>query len=239
MEARDEVRDEKGKKGASFAGGVRDALPIVLGYLPLGLAFGGLARMAGLTAGMAGLMSLLIYSGSGQFILVALLAAGSGTLAMIASVLLVNLRYLLLSASFAAYTRRLPGWFLALISAEITDESYAVSVSRFAREEPAVSYLCGLFPTAHLAWIAGSCAGAFLGGMLRNIDRWGLDFALPAMFICLLVWQVTDRLKLAVGLLAVALFLVLNFISFSSWNIILAALLAAAGGVVLEKWSRK
>jgi 4-azaleucine resistance transporter AzlC len=227
------------ENSSNFLSGAKDAVPIVLGYLPLGLAFGGLARVEGLSPLTATLMSIFIYSGSGQFILVALLAAGSGLLAIVITVLLVNLRYLLLSASLATYTRNLPRWFLALIAAEITDESYAVGVTRFSRDRPTIPYLLGLFVTAHLSWITGSCLGAILGGIFGNVREWGLDFALTAMFICLLVWQVADRQKFIVALLGVFFYLVLALCSQSFWNIIVATILASVGGMVCEKWIKK
>ncbi|MHB8158193.1 MAG: AzlC family ABC transporter permease, partial [Desulfocucumaceae bacterium] len=78
-----------------FLRGVKDALPIVLGYLPLGTAFGVLAGNYGLSFGQVAALSFFLYSGSGQFLAIGLLKAGLSPPAIISSIFLVNLLYLL------------------------------------------------------------------------------------------------------------------------------------------------
>ncbi|MGE5653154.1 MAG: AzlC family ABC transporter permease, partial [Bacillota bacterium] len=87
--------------------GARAALPIVLGYVPIGLAFGVLAVQQGLGVPGIFLMSLIVYAGSAQFIATGMLAAGASPTAIIATTFLVNLRHLLMSASMSAHLRHI------------------------------------------------------------------------------------------------------------------------------------
>ena len=111
-----------------FLRGMRFALPIVLGYLPIGFAFGVLGMQAGMTPATVGLMSLLVYAGSSQLIAAGLLAAGTGTAGIILAVFVVNLRHLLMSAALTPHlkhwTRLEQAWF----SYELTDESFAANL---------------------------------------------------------------------------------------------------------------
>ena len=77
-----------------FATGSKKALPIVLGYLPVGFAYGALAGLAGIELPYIVLMSLLVFAGSGQFVIVGMLAAGASAAAIIITVFFVNLRHL-------------------------------------------------------------------------------------------------------------------------------------------------
>lgn len=106
------------------------ALPIVFGYVPIGLAFGALARQIGLSLWQIGLMSALVYAGSSQFIAVSLLGAGAGLLTIIVTTFLVNLRHLLMSSALSPYLPRLNGHFLALLAFGVTDETFALNITR-------------------------------------------------------------------------------------------------------------
>lgn len=79
--------------------GIKDAVPIVLGYLPLGFAFGVLATEAGMTILQATLMSVLCFSGAGQYIAIGVMQAGGAIITAVIANLLVNLRYFLFSTS--------------------------------------------------------------------------------------------------------------------------------------------
>ena len=100
-----------------FREGIKAALPIVLGYLPVGLAFGVLARKVGLSTFEVGLMSLLVYAGASQFIAVEMLLKGIVCFPIVLATFFINLRHLLMSSTFSLYLKntRLP--ILGLISA--------------------------------------------------------------------------------------------------------------------------
>ncbi|BCV21372.1 AzlC family ABC transporter permease [Moorella sp. Hama-1] len=220
-----------------FARGIRAALPIVLGYLPLGFAYGVLAREAGLNLWETVLMSVLLYAGSGQFIVVSLLSSGVALAAIIFTVFLVNLRHLLFSASFVPHLRRFKPGLLALLAAEITDETFAVAISHYAEHEARLPYHFGLHLTAHSSWILASLLGGLAGNLIGDPSRFGFNFALPAMFIILLVMQLKDKKTLLVAGLAAAFSVAIAVAWPGNWNIILATILAATLGVILEPWT--
>jgi 4-azaleucine resistance transporter AzlC len=221
-------------KGA-LAGVVR-AVPIILGYLPIGFAFGVLASTAGLSIFSAAAMSLFLYAGSAQLISVGLIETGASVAAITMTVFLVNLRHMLMSAYLAPYLGKLKTWQQALFAYEITDESFAVHSAHFRRfGVPPTIQLFTLNLSAHLGWLAGTILGAWLGNLLSfDTAAYGIDFALPAMFIALLVMQMENRRHLAVALLAASLGLFFYLLGMSQLYIILATIIAAALGALLQ-----
>ena len=111
--------------------GFRAAWPICLGYFPIGLAFGVLAQKAGIGPLGVGLMSLLVFAGSAQFIAVSMLAQTAALTSIVLTTFLVNLRHLLMSSALSVYLRHSSWRFLCLFSHGITDESFAVNMTQF------------------------------------------------------------------------------------------------------------
>jgi 4-azaleucine resistance transporter AzlC len=233
------VLAEKIKGKLALVGLIR-AVPIMLGYLPIGMAFGVLASTAGLSIFSAAAMSVFVYAGSAQLISVGLIGSGATVAAVTFTVFLVNLRHLLMSASLAPYLKKLKIWQQVLFSYELTDESFAVHATYFRKHGvPPFKELFSLNLSAQLAWIIGTIVGAWVGGRLSfNTETYGIDFALPAMFIALLVMQIENRKHLAIAVLAAVLGLFFYLIGLNQLYIILATVLAAAGGVVIEKYNK-
>lgn len=219
--------------------GIRDAFPIVLGYLPLGFAFGVLANQVGMTVIQAGLMSLMCFTGAGQYIAIGVMQAGGAVFTIITANLLVNLRYFLFSTSMVPHLKNVPVTLATLLSYGLTDETYAVAMTRYQNHSATASYMAGLNITSHIGWIGSSLAGALLGTLITNTDRIGLNFALPAMYICLLVFVVGKRNDaLVAGISAVFCLLMGYFIPSSMANlsnIIVATLVAATLGVLIDE----
>ena len=123
-----------------LAEGLRRALPIVLGYLPVGFAFGVLAVKNNIPPSLAVAMSVLMFSGSGQFVFAGMWGAGASALSIIAAVFIVNLRYLLQSAAESPWLAGLPRAQRFLLGLGLTDETDPVPIERdlmklFPREE--------------------------------------------------------------------------------------------------------
>ncbi len=229
------INNKKHKAKGALAGTVR-AVPIMLGYLPIGFAFGVLATTAGLNlAGAAG-MSLFLFAGSAQLIAVGMIDAGATIAAITTTVFMVNLRHLLMSAYLAPHLGHLKPWQQAIFSYEITDESFAVHSNHFRKHGvPRAIELFSLNHSAHLAWIFGTILGAWLGGMFSfDNAAFGIDYALPAMFIALLVMQIEMKRHLYIALLAAALGLFFYLLGFNQLYIILATVIAAAVGAIMQ-----
>lgn len=219
--------------------GIKAALPVVFGYFPIGMAFGVLAVQSGLTTLEIFLMSLLVYAGSAQFIAAGMLAAQASIGAIILTTFLVNSRHLLMTASLAPYVKHIGARLLSVLGFWITDETFAVSISAVAKEQKSKWYFFGLLWTAHLAWISSTVLGSVAGNFIPNPEKFGLDFALPAMFIALLILQVQHKKLVAVGLVSAAISIAIKLNVPGSWNIILATILSATIGVVIGRWMEK
>ncbi|HOL16379.1 MAG TPA: AzlC family ABC transporter permease [Bacillota bacterium] len=217
--------------------GLRDSFPIVLGYLPLGFTFGVLARDSGLSLFQAVSMSALCFTGAGQFIAVGMFKAGGSLMAIVLTNLLVNLRYALFAASTVPYLKeRIPSALAAALSYGLTDEVYAVSMNRYRTYPATASYLIALVASAHLGWIGSSLAGAILGNFITSTERLGMNFALPAMYISLMMRRRSDiYAALAASLTALLVGHFIPSTMANNFNIIAATLIGATLGVIINE----
>jgi 4-azaleucine resistance transporter AzlC len=213
--------------------GAKAATPIVLGYLPVAVAFGVLARRAGMTPFDVGLMSLLVYAGSSQFIAVELISEGITWLPIVVTTFFVNFRHLLMSSTVSLYLKKSSPRTLSLLSAQLTDESFAVAMSDPSKIDNRPGYLFGLQITSQIAWIGGSVAGALFGSLIDH-EGYGLPFALPGLFICLLVLQIKSLHHFWVMIVAGIFSLFFKWLVPGNWYIVLAALLTSGIGVAVK-----
>ena len=193
--------------------GINDSIPIVLGYLPLGFAFGVLANEAGMAIIQATMMSLLCFTGAGQYIALGIMQAGGAVFTIILANALVNLRYLLFSTSLVPYLKEhVPIAIGSLLSYGLTDETYAVAMNRYQSHPPTPSYIAGLNLSSHIGWIISTLLGAALGTYITNSDRLGLSFTLPAMYNCLLVFMTRSKSDIFVALSSAFLCLLIGYL---------------------------
>jgi len=224
-------------KSAAFDGAAA-AWPICLGYIPIGLAFGVLAQKAGLGPVQIFLMSLLVFAGSSQFIAVSMLDCGAAAISIILTTFTVNLRHLLMSSALAVYLKK-SGWKkLCFLAYGVTDESFAVNYSRLKAGKWDTGRCLVLNYTANVTWIISTVAGGF-GGQFIPAGAFGIDYALPAMFICLLVFQFNGRKYLFVAMLAGALAVLLSLALPGNMYVVMASMLAATCGTVLKRFFEK
>jgi 4-azaleucine resistance transporter AzlC len=219
--------------------GIKEAIPIVLGYLPLGFAFGVLAIETGMSVAQATMMSVLCFTGAGQYIAIGIMQAGGAMITIIMANVLVNLRYLLFSTSTVPFLKdRVKPLTASLLSYGLTDETYAVAMNHYKDREATASYMAGLNLTSHLGWICSTLLGAVLGGFIPDTDRLGLGFALPAMYICLLVMMIKRRTDIFVAVFTAVVCLIIGYLLPSTMdnlsNIIIATIIGASLGVVIN-----
>jgi len=210
------------------------ALPVVLGYLPIGFAYGVLAANTGLTIVETVALSIFVFAGSSQLIAVALFAQGIHPLSIVLTTLIVNLRHLLMSASLSPHMKKWKKIEIAGFCFELTDETFAVHSLRFNKGDTSARTAMSINLVCQVAWIAGSLLGALAGNSITDVKVFALDYALPAMFIALLLMQVQNWNHLWVALLGGALSIGLWGVGFKQWNVILAAVVAATLGAILE-----
>ncbi len=229
---------QEGRAAAVLAGASR-ALPIVMGYIPIGFAFGVLAQKSGISAANTLMLSIIVYAGSAQLIAVGLIAAGASAIPIILTTLVVNLRHMLFSAALSPYLKHWRKGEIALFAFELTDESFALHTVRFPQAPPGKAETLALNLTAQISWVFGTWLGIVAGQAISDVRPYALDYALPAMFIALLVVQIKDRTQVAVTLLAGGLSILFLLAGMSQWNVIAATLVAATAGVLVEPWIKK
>ncbi len=222
-----------------FRQGAKAALPIVMGCVPIGMAFGVLATQAHLSVFEVLFMSLVVYAGSAQFIGVGMLAAGASYGAIIITTLLVNSRHLLMSTVLAPYMKKFSTGILFIIGFGVTDESFAVAMGDLVNGEKPPGYFLGLQLTTQFSWIVSTAVGAAAGNLIPNPESFGLHYALPAMFIGLLVIQIRGKLGIFVAVIAGMLSLLIKLNIPGNWNVILASIITATIGVTIEIWMEK
>ncbi|MEW5921409.1 MAG: AzlC family ABC transporter permease [Bacillota bacterium] len=215
--------------------GLSRSIPVCLGYFPIGFVYGVMAAGVGLNPLETTLMSILVFAGSAQFIAVGMIGEQLAVITIALTTFLVNLRHLLMSAALAPCLGHLSRLQQALFAYQLTDETFALHSLDFRKEEkpPAVRIITTNM-AAHLCWVAGSLAGVWTGGLLTDLEMLGLDFTLAAMFIFLLVIQITTVKYILVVLLAMLISLLLFKYLGGHWYIIITTLLAATAGFFLE-----
>lgn len=224
-----------------FLEGVKACLPTLFGYFSIGFAAGIVEKTAGLSLLEIALLCLLLYAGSAQFILAGMVQTAFSAVAVAVTIFFVNLRHLLFSAALAPYFRKTKPAENFTIGALLTDESFGVA-SDYASRHGAINekWMHGLNVTAYLGWFAANMTGALVGQYIESPAAWGMDFALPAMFIGLLVMQMQSRKELAtditVSVVAAVAAVLFSLLVSSSVGVILATVAAATFGLGVERW---
>ncbi|MBS3956722.1 MAG: AzlC family ABC transporter permease [Clostridiales bacterium] len=213
-------------------------MPIFLGYVPVGMAFGVIATTIGFTTVQAVVCSATALAGAGQFIALNLMQDGADVTAVIMATTVVNLRYVLFGATLSPYLRGMPLPQQALLAFTLTDETFAVNVNDRRRALSTGASMAGVGAVAWCGWVAGTAIGALAAGWIGDPSRWGVDFAMPAMFIALLIALAEERRHIAVAALAGVLAIALPALSNiglplpDSWIIVIASMGAATIGAV-------
>ena len=163
-------------------------VPVLMGYLAIGMAFGLMLQSIGCGVGWAVLMSAVIYAGSGQYLGVSLLAAGASLPQTAFLTLIINFRHLVYGLSMLEKFRGMGARKLYMIFS-LTDETYALLSSAKAPEgvdEHDFFFAVALLDQSY--WVLGSAIGSLLGSALA-FDTTGVDFAMTALFLVIAVGQ--------------------------------------------------
>ena len=216
-----------------FLTGVRDQLPLLIGVAPFGMIFGALALTAGIPPLEAQGFSLFVFAGSAQFISVGLIADGVPPLIVVLTIMVVNLRHMLYSATFSNYFQHLPARWKAVLALLLTDEAFVVASIRYQRSDTILAhwYTLGTGLALWVAWQLSTAIGIFLGAYIPT--NWSLDFALPLTFMALITPTITDRPARVAALAAGVLAVVLAGLPYKL-GLLLAASLGIGVGLIME-----
>ncbi|MCM3651103.1 AzlC family ABC transporter permease [Metabacillus litoralis] len=225
------------KKQSSFLQGIQSGISIAIGYLPVALTFGLLAKSTGLAFSETVLMSLIVYAGAAQYISLSLIAVGTGVIEIIFTTFIVNIRHFLLSASLNEKVEDDSGWKKALYSFGLTDETFAVASTKEGTVN--TGYLFGLMLISYASWIVNSGIGYLIGASLPTTVQESMGIALYAMFVGLLIPSLKKHRKIlylaVVAAIINSLFYASQMIS-TGWSIVLSTLVSA---VIVELFYSK
>ena len=217
----------------TFCRGLRDGLPICLGYLSVAFTFGMVVVEVGLPPWVAVLISMTCFTGTGQFAGIALIVSGGMYVEMLVTTFIINIRYMLMSLSLSQkIEKRMNGIERALLSFGNTDEVFAVAMQQEGKV--GARYLSGLMLTPYLGWTLGTLLGATVTGFLPLAIRSALGIAIYGMFISIIIPPARKMKSIAIVILiSVAISClfywtpVLNQLS-NGWVIIICAVVASA-----------
>ncbi|UYG06671.1 AzlC family ABC transporter permease [Halomonas sp. M4R1S46] len=211
--------------------GVREAIPLLGGYVPVAISFGLVAIQAGFSTWEAVIISVLFYAGASQFLFVGMITGGAPLWLVVVMTLLINLRHVVYAPNLAPWLTASRWW--PWLMHTLTDQVFALAHHRLPQlaESARLGWFSGAALLAWASWVAGTALGAIAGDWL--MARWPLlgeilPFALPALFLVLVAPRFTcRRWSLALGICIV---LAMLFTLAGATN--LGIPLAAVGGAL-------
>ena len=218
-------------KRDEYLAGARAGIPVLLGFIPVGIAYAIMARQAGFDIFETCFMSVAVFAGASQMMAIGMYAQGAGLAAIILATFLLNLRHVIMSTCVMNKMHPAPKPAKIAAAFGVTDESFAI----FSTEKPercTLPFFLGLVTVTYLSWNLGTLIGAVTSDFLPAILTASFGIALYAMFIGLLFPGLSGngRLVLLVLLTAVCNTLLCLVIP-QSWALIVSTLLCAFAGV--------
>jgi len=218
-----------------FRLGLQDGLSIAIGYAPIALTYGLLAKTSGLTLFETVFMSLIVFAGASQYMALSMFALGTGMMEVIMTTFIVNIRHFLMSASLNEKVEEEVSWKKAIYAFGITDETFSVAATKAGKVS--TGYIFGIITLAYSSWVVFSGIGYGIGASLPVVLQESMTIALYAMFIGLLVPSMKKSIKVGFLALLAALFnsvFVFSNVMSKGWAIVAATLLASILIEVIE-----
>ena len=217
---------------AARIAGARDALAPLTGLMPFGLITGAAATAAGMDAWLAMAMSLILFAGAAQLAAIQLMTQHAPLAIVIATIAIVNLRFMMYSAAVAPHLRRFTRGEKALAAYLLTDHMFALITARFRARDDTPHLNAYYFTAAGLMWLswhAMVAIGVFAGTLIPK--AWALDFAIPLVFLALVLPTLSSRAHWCAALAAggASLFT-------ASLPLKLGLIAAAAAGILVGWW---
>jgi 4-azaleucine resistance transporter AzlC len=221
-----------GRESSEFKKGIQAGISIGIGYFPIALTFGLLAKTSGLSIYETVLMSLIVFAGASQYISLSLIAYGTGVFEIVLTTFIVNIRHFLMSATLNEKVVDDHLLNKMFYSFGITDETFSVAATR--EDTVTTGYMFGIISVSYSSWVVFSGVGHLIGASLPQTLQESMGVALYAMFIGLLVPSMKKSVKVVFLAVLGAIFnsiFTLGHIMAQGWAIVSATLLSA---VIME-----
>lgn len=218
-------------KRKQYLSGMRAGVPVIFGFIPVGIAFAILARQAGLSVAETCLTSLSVFAGASQIMAAGMWAEGAAVVAIIFATFIINLRHIIMSTCVMNRMKHTPVWLRAVGAFGVTDESFAIfsSVDE-GRATPAFYF--GLITVTYSSWNVGTLIGALGADLLPEVVSLSFGVALYAMFIAIITPDVSSNMRLGLLVLLTAVSnWALSLVLDSSIAMVISTLVCALVGV--------
>ena len=205
---------------------VVEGWPIFVTAVVVGITFGLTARQAGLSIVETSATSLIVFAGAAQFVMVDLLRTGTPVPLIVLTVLLLNARHFLMAAALRPFVRvaSVPRRFgLAYV---LTDEAFAMGIGWFRRGHRDLAYYAVFSTVLWCSWNVGTLLGAVFGADVQDPQRFGIDFAITAVFVAIVAIGIRHRADVAVALTAALVAAALRLAGASAVAVVVAGALA-------------
>ena len=193
---------------SNLAAGARDTVPMMVGAVPFAIIYGALVAAGPMALWHGQLMSATVFAGSSQFIALGLVASHAGLLVIWLTTFIVNLRHMLYAANLLPHVAHLPARWRWLLAALLTDETFAVMTGFYSRHPRAPLghwYFLGSAGGMYVNWNIWTMIGLLFGAAFPGVQSLGLDFAMAATFITIVVPLLASLPRLAAAVAAGAL----------------------------------
>jgi 4-azaleucine resistance transporter AzlC len=207
---------------AAFAEG----WPVLVTVLVVGIPFGIVARQAGLSPAEIMAMSVFVFAGASQFAMVQLFKDGVAWPVIVATVLLINVRHLLMAAALRPYFAHVSAARRLAAAYVLTDEAFAMAIGWFRRGRTELAYYATFAVALYVLWNTATVIGMLLGPSIGEPRRFGVDFAITATFIAIVVLGVRRRSDAVVALAAAVMASLLAYLGASVVAVVTAGALA-------------
>lgn len=223
--------------------GINVTIPIMLGYIPVAITFGILAKQAGMSIFELTMMSAFVYAGASQFMGANMIASSASVVEIIVATFVLNFRHFIMSLSFMNQVQSEIGTKNRfLLSLGLTDETFAVTSLHIEqnKEEKGFIFFMTVTIAAYLSWILGTLLGGVLGEAIPEQLSQSMGIALYALFIGLLVPPLKQNVRLIIiVVIAMCVNYFFSYFISSGWSIVLGTLFGGLSGVILLKGESK
>ncbi len=227
---KDDVQQSGGVK-APFLGGVRAAAPIYIGIVPFGLVTGVSAVSVGIPVTETIAMSAVVFAGASQLAGIQLIANGASFPIIWLATLVINLRFVMYSASIAPHLRKVGLGKRSFAAYLMTDQAYALSVGQYNQDDNPFEgvakfwFYVGVALPIWVLWMITTVVGAVFGAQIPAL--WGLDFVIPLMFLAILMPALRDRPALVAAVVGAVVAVAADGFPFN-----LGLIIAAVAGII-------
>ena len=209
--------------------------PVMGTVLLVGTTFGVVARQSGLEPLQIVAMSLFVFAGASQFAMVQLFSESAPSAIVIVSVLFINLRHLLMATSLRPQLVRLRLPWRLFAAFFLTDESFAMATGHFRRGGRSLAYYLTFAISLFALWNVATVFGIVVGGAIGDPRRFGVDFAITATFIGIVVLAIRHRSDVIIALVAAAVAGALALAGASTVAVIIAGAVAPLIAVFVRR----